>query len=86
MESFEMQPIGELHIKCGLLFMKNEVPHFGNTFLVAATQKIPFSGLGKWKIDFLCKDNENSLWKNCLPFQDTHMCTIWPHYDKLCHG
>ena len=86
MESFEMQPIIEMSIKCGLLFIKNGVPHFGNTLLVPASQITPFSALGKWKIDFLCKENENSLWRHCLPFQDTHMCTIWVHYHKLCHG
>jgi len=86
MESFETQTIGELHINSGLPFMKNWVPHFGNTFLVAASQKMRFSSVGKWKIDFLCKEDENSLWKHCLPIQDTHMCVIIAHYHKLFNG
>ena len=76
MEIFGTQSIGELHIKYGLLFVKNSVGRFGNTSLVDASQKLVFSTFGKWKIDFLFKEDENFLQRHCLSLQDTHMCTI----------
>ena len=55
MESFEMQPIGEMSIKCGLLFIKNGVPHFGNTLLVPASQITPFWHLQNGKLIFCAR-------------------------------
>ena len=48
--------------------------------------KTCFSTFGKWKIDFLFKEDENSLWRHCLPLQDTHMSIIWDHYHRLFVG
>ena len=78
--------IGGLLIKYGLLFIKNSVGAFWQKSMVDASQKLVFSTFGKWKIDFLFKEDENSLWRHCLPLQDTHMCTIWDHYHKLFVG
>ena len=86
MESLVTHLIGELHIKYGLLFVKNSVGAFWQKSLVDASQKLVFSTFGKWKIDFLFKEDENSLWRHCLPLQDTHMCTIWDHYQRLFVG
>ena len=36
-------------------------------------------------MNFPCKENENSLRKHCLEFQDAPFCTIWDHLNKLCH-
>ena len=44
-----------------------------------------FQALGKWKMNFPCKENENFLRQHCLPFQDAPLCTIWDHLNKLCH-
>ena len=86
MESLVTHLIGELHIKYGLLFVKNSVGAFWQKSLVDTSQKLVFLTFGKWKIDFLFKEDENSLWRHCLPLQDTHMCTIWDHYHKLFVG
>ena len=34
---------------------------------------------------FPWKENENSIRKHCLEFQDAPLCTIWDHLNKLCH-
>ena len=48
-------------------------------------KKNSFRALGKWKMNFPCKENENSLRQHCLEFQDASLCTIWDHLNKLCH-
>ena len=54
---------------------------YGRSF----TKKNSFQALRKWKMKFLCKENENSLRQHCLEFQDAPSCTIWDHFNKLCH-
>ena len=54
-KAFEMKPIGELYLQCGLIFYKNGVVPFGNIFLVDASQKTPFLALRKWKMYFIVK-------------------------------
>ena len=39
-------------------------------------KKTSFWALEKWKMNFPCKDNENSLRQDCLKFQDAPLCTI----------
>jgi len=34
-------------------------------YLVDPSQKTPFLSLGKWKMDFSCKENKNFLWQTC---------------------
>ena len=48
-------------------------------------KKNSFQALGKWKMNFPCKENENSLRQHCFEFQDAPSCTIWDHLNKLCH-
>ena len=48
-------------------------------------KKTSFWALGKWKMVFSSKENENFLRKHCLPFQYAPLCTIWDHLNKLCH-
>ena len=86
LESFELQPICELYLKCGLIFYKNGVVNFFNIFLVDASQKAPFLALGKWKMYFLLNKVENFLRQPCVPSQDAHVCTIQAHSEKLCRG
>ena len=86
LKRFGMHPICELCMQCGLLFMKNGVVLFPNSFLVGASQNCSFSAVGKWKMDFLCEGKENLIWQHCLPSQGAHMCIIWAHYHKLCRG
>ena len=54
---------------------------YGRSF----TKKNSFHALKKWKMNFPCKENENSLRQHCLPFQYAPLCTIWDHLNKLCH-
>ena len=53
--------------------------------MVGPSQKNSFQALRKWKMNFSCKENENSLRQHCLEFQDAPLCTIWDHLNKLCH-
>ena len=48
-------------------------------------KKNSFPALGKWKMNFPWKENENSLRQHCLEFQYAPLCTIWDHLNKLCH-
>ena len=54
---------------------------YGRSF----TKKNSFRALGKWKMNFPCQENKNSLNQYCLEFQDAPLCTIWDHLNKLCH-
>ena len=58
---------------------------FCNKYTVGSSQKNSFQALRKWKMNFLCKENENSLRQHCLEFQDAPLCTIWDYSNKLCH-
>ena len=49
------------------------------------TKKPPF-GTQKMKNDLFSNKVGNFLVQHCLPCQDVHVCTIWPHSGKLCHG
>ena len=84
-KAFDTQPLCQLCIKHGLVFYKNYLVHFYNIYLVVPSKKTSFRELEKWKMNFLCKENENSLRQHCLPFQDAPLCTIWNHLNKLCH-
>ena len=64
------QPFGQLCIKYVLVFQEMDLVQFCNKYLVGPSQKNSFWALGKWKIDFSSKENENSLRQHCLPFQD----------------
>ena len=85
MKTFYTQPFGQLCIKHGLVFYKIDLVQFCNIYLVVPSQKNSFRALGKWKMNFSCKENENSLMQHCLEFQDAPLCTIWDHLNKLCH-
>ena len=41
--------------------------------------------LRKLKVTFY-RNKINSFFGNCSPSQYAHMCTIWAHLKKLCHG
>ena len=84
-KTFYTQLFGQLCIKYGLVFYKNDLVQFCNNYLVGSSQKSSFWALEKWKMNFPCKENENSLWQHCLEFQDAPLCTIWDHLNKLCH-
>ena len=58
---------------------------FCNKYMVAPSQKNSFWAFKKWKMNFPCKENDNSLRQHCLEFQDAPLCTIWGHLNKLCH-
>ena len=75
-KTFYTQPFGQLCIKYVLVFYKNDLVQFCNNYLVGSSQKKSFGALEKWKMNFPCKENENSLWQHCLEFQDAPLCTI----------
>ena len=75
-KTFYTQPFFQLCIKHGLVFYKIDLVHFCNNYLVVPSQKTSFQALGKWKIDFSSKENENSLRQHCLPLQDAPLCMI----------
>ena len=84
-KTFDTQPFCQLCIKYGLVFYKIDLVQFCNKYMVGPSQKNSFWALGKWKMNFPCKENENSLRQHCLEFQDAPLCTIWDHLNKLCH-
>ena len=84
-KTFYTQPFGQLCIKYGLVFYKNDLVHLCNNYFVVPSQKNLISGTRKMENEFPCKENENSLWQHCLEFQDASLCTIWDHLNKLCH-
>jgi hypothetical protein len=53
---------------------------------VVASQKKLFMALGKWKMSFLSKENENFLKRNYLKFQVVQFCITWDYLKELCHG
>ena len=84
-KTFDTQPFCQLCIKHGLVFYKIDSAHFYNNYLAVPSQKTSFGALEKWKMNFPCKENENSLRQHCLELQDAPFCTIWDHLNKLCH-
>ena len=69
-KTFNTQPFCQLCIKYGLVFYKIDLVQFCNKYMVGPSQKNSFRALGKWKMNFPCKENENSLRQHCLEFQD----------------
>ena len=75
-KTFGTQPFGQLCIKYVLIFYKIDLVQFFNKYMVGPSQKTSFQALGKWKMHFACKENENSLRQHCLEFQDAPLFTI----------
>ena len=84
-KTFYTQPFGQLCIKYVLVFEKNDLVQFCKKYMAGPLQKTLFRVLEKWKMNFPCKENKNSLKQYCLPFQYAPLCTIWDHLNKLCH-
>ena len=59
--------------------------NFATIFWEVLHKKTSFWALEKWRMVFSSKENENFLRQHCLTFQDTPLCTIWDHFNKLCH-
>ena len=75
-KTFDTQPFFQLCIKYVLIFYKNDLVQFCNKYMVGPSKKTSFRVFKKWKMNFPCKENENSLWQHCLEFQDAPLCTI----------
>ena len=74
-KTFYTQPFGQLCIKYVLVFQKIYLVQFCNNYLGGPSQKTSFRALRKWKMNFPCKENKNSLRKHCLEFQYAPLCT-----------
>ena len=74
-----------MHITWSSVF-KNVFLKFSNIFVVGALKKKPFFTLEKWKMIFLCNEQENFLRQHCPCFPDICLCIIWVYFNKLCHG
>ena len=72
-KAFEMQPIGELYLQCGLIFYKNGMVPFCNIILVDDSQKAPFLALKKWKMDFR-PTKMKTPFVNIVCHSKIHMC------------
>src|SRR4051812_1645897 len=75
-KTFYTQPFGQLCIKYGLVFYKNDLVQFCNNYLGGPSQKTSFWALEPWKMVFSSKENENFLRQHCLPFQYAPLCRI----------
>ena len=75
-KTFDTQPFCQLCIKYVLVFYKIDLVQFCNKYMVGPSQKNTFQALGKWKMNFPCKENKKSLCQHCLEFQDGPLCTI----------
>ena len=84
-KTFDTQPFCQWCIKYGLVFYKIDLVQFCNKYMVGLQKKTSFRALGKWKMNFPCKENENSLRQHCLEFRDAPLCLVWDHLNKLCH-
>ena len=84
-KTFDAQQFCQLCMKYGLVFYKMIWSNFATIIWEVLHKKTSFWALEKWKMFFLCKENENFLRKHCLPFQYAPLCTIWDHLNKLCH-
>ena len=58
---FDTQPFGQLCIKYGLVFYKNDLVQFCNKYLVGPLQKNSFWALKKWKMVLFRKENKKSF-------------------------
>ena len=65
-KTFDTQPLGQLCIKYVVVFYKIDLVQFCNKYLVGRSQKTSFWALEKWKMNFLCKENENFLRQHCF--------------------
>ena len=84
-KTFYTQSFGQLCIRYGIVFYKISLVQFCKKYMVGPSQKNSFRALGKWKMNFPCKENENFLRQHCFTFQYAPLCTIWDHLNKLCH-
>ena len=76
-KTFYTQPFGQLCIKYGLVFQKNDLVQFCNNYLVGPSQKNLIWVNRKTENGFsVHTENENFLRKHCLEFQDAPLCTI----------
>ena len=75
-KTFYTQPFCQLYIKYGLVFYKIDGVQFCNKYLLGSSQKTHLGDSKKSKMNLSSKENENSLRKHCLPFQDAPLCTI----------
>ena len=50
--------------------------------MVGPSQKNLFWALEKWKIDFSCKENKNSLCQYCLPIQNANFVQNMVSFEK----
>ena len=75
-KTFYTQPFGQLCIKYVLVFQKIDLVQFCNKYIIGPSQKNSFWALDKWKIDFSCKGNKNSLCQYCCQIQDVNLCKI----------
>ena len=50
--------------------------------MVGPSQKNLFGALEKWKIDFSCKENKNSLCQYCLPIQNANFVQNMVSFEK----
>ena len=83
-KTFYTQPFGQLCIKYGLVFYKNDLVQFCNNYLVCPSQKKPYLGHsknGKWF--FRPKEMKTSL-GNIVFHSTMHPCAqyeiIWTNY------
>ena len=58
-KTFYTQPFGQLCIKYGLVFQKNDLVQFCNNYLGGPSQKTSFWAREKWKMIFVCNGNED---------------------------
>ena len=75
-KTFDTQPFGQLCIKYGLVFYKNDLVQFCNNYLGGPSQKNLILGTRKMENGFFAKENENFLRQHFLPFQYAPLCTI----------
>jgi hypothetical protein len=85
-KALNTQTVGDLCIKYDILFYKILAVQFNIKYLVVVSQKYDFFTFRKYKMNFLCEEKENTQNEHCLTSQVAHMCTIWGHLNKPCHG
>ena len=82
-KTFYTQPFCQLCIKHDLIFYKIDWVHFCNNYLVGHSQKTYVWALGKWKMNFPCKENEkfrsNIVW-NSKMYPCAQYEIIWKNY------